>query len=115
MTRKKVDDNPGGSYRSRAGISASFRQGSKGKYIRNGKTISGRLHDELVMMDIDQGMYFSLNPVATRIWDLLENPLNLDDLCRLLYEEYEVEPVECQQDVEAYIAEMISLGLILKC
>ena len=50
-------------------------QECKTKYVRNSKTISGRLHDEMVMMDIEQGKYFSLNPVATRIWDLLESPL----------------------------------------
>ena len=47
------------------------------KYIRNSRTISGRLHDELVMMDMEKGKYFSLNPVATRIWDLLEKPLDI--------------------------------------
>jgi len=42
------------------------------KYTRNNDTIQGRLNDELVMMDIEKGKYFSLNPVATHIWDLLE-------------------------------------------
>ena len=67
-------------------------QDRRTKYVRNSKTISGRLHDELVMMDLDQGKYFSLNPVATRIWDLLEKPLMADELCMVLIDEYDVEP-----------------------
>ena len=84
------------------------------KYIRNNKTISGRLSDELVMMDMEKGMYFSLNPVATRIWDLLEKPLTLDDLCGLLMEEYEVGEEQCRSEVGEVIAEMVRLGVVLK-
>jgi hypothetical protein len=89
-------------------------QDGKTKYIRNTKTISGRLHDELVMMDLDQGKYFSLNPVATRIWDLLEKPFSLEDLCACLMDEFEVEPEQCLADTEELLTEMVKLGLILE-
>lgn len=82
------------------------------KYFRNSKTISGRLHDELVMMDIDQGKYFSLNPVATRIWELLEQPMLPGELCNLLMEEYEVGADQCREEVEELLAEMVRLGIV---
>jgi len=82
------------------------------KYIRNSKTISGRLHDELVLMDIDKGKYFALNPVATRIWDLLEQPLSVRELCDRLTEEYETQQAECIHDVEEHLDEMNKLGLV---
>jgi hypothetical protein len=84
------------------------------KYIRNSKTISGRLHDELVMMDLDQGKYFSLNPVATRIWDLLEKTMAADELCIVLIDEYDVEPERCRIEVEEHLAGMVRLGLVLE-
>lgn len=83
------------------------------KYARNNKTISGRLHDELVMMDLEQGKYFSLNPVATTIWELLETPRSMEELCWDLMEKYEVEPPRCFREVEEHLAEMGKLGLIL--
>jgi len=82
-------------------------------YIRNSKTISGRLHDEIVMMDLEQGKYFSLNPVATRIWDLLERELTVEELCVLLKEEYEVESRQCIEDVSEHLGEMVRLGLVI--
>ena len=82
-------------------------------YKRNNETISGRLDDEIVMMDIQRGKYFSLNPVATRIWDLLEKPLSLDALCNLLMEEYEVSADRCCTEVQEYLDEMEKLGMIL--
>jgi len=84
------------------------------KYIRNSNHISGRLSDEIVMMDIEKGKYYSLNPVATRIWDLLEKPLSLDELCGLLMEEYEVDEEQCRAEVTEVISEMVKLGVVLK-
>jgi hypothetical protein len=82
-------------------------------YQRRSETISGRLNDELVMMDIDKGKYFSLNPVATSIWDKLEKPLSLDALCRLLMDEYEVSEEQCRMEVKEYLDEMEKLGMVL--
>ncbi len=81
------------------------------KYKRNAKTISGRLHDELIMMDIEQGKYFSLNPVATRIWDLLAEPATIEEICSVLTEEYDVSDEQCGTEVSEYLDQMISLGL----
>ncbi|RPA66619.1 PqqD family protein [Cyclobacteriaceae bacterium YHN15] len=84
------------------------------KYIRNNETISGRLHDETVMMDIEQGKYFSLNPVATRIWDLLEKESSLEELVEELLSEFEVDEAQCRKDVSDYLQEMEKLRLIKK-
>ncbi len=84
------------------------------RYVRNSKTISGRLHDELVMMDIAQGKYFSLNQVATRIWDLIEKPRILEEICAILIDEYDVDPVQCMESVEEHLENMAALGIVLK-
>lgn len=65
------------------------------------------------MMDIEQGKYFSLNPVATRIWDLLEKPLTEDELCMILIDEYDVEPERCLLEVSEHLKDMLRMGLIL--
>jgi hypothetical protein len=66
------------------------------------------------MMDIEKGKYFSLNPVATSIWELLEVPRDVNELCSLLMESYEVDIEQCRLEVEEYLAEMGKLGLILE-
>jgi hypothetical protein len=83
-------------------------------FIRNDETISGRLNDEMVMMDIHKGKYFALNPVATRIWDLLDQPVSTKEICTLLLEEYDVEASRCFKEVREYLEEMVKLGLILQ-
>jgi hypothetical protein len=82
------------------------------RFTRSSRPITGRLHDELVMMDPVQGKYFSLNPVATRIWDLLEKPLDMDGICRVLMEEFEVDESRCRDEVSEHVDEMVRMGLI---
>ncbi len=82
------------------------------KYIRNNESVSGKLQDEQVILDIEKGKYFSLNPVATSIWEILEQPLSVDHLCKKLIEEYDVEPKKCSEETIAYIQKMIKLGLV---
>ena len=82
------------------------------KFIRISDTLSGRLSDELVMLDIKKGKYFTLNNVATRIWDLLENALDTSELCDILENEYEVDHDHCFKEVKEYLEEMLKLDLI---
>jgi len=81
-------------------------------FIRNNETISGQLNDDLVMVDIEKGSYFSLNSVATRIWELLENPLSSESLYDALLAEYDVTPEQCRTEVNEYLEKMKELGLI---
>jgi len=67
----------------------------------------------MVMMDIDQGKYFSLNHSATAIWEHLEKPLTIEELCSVLTDEYAVDAVQCRTEVEEHLAEMVSIGLVL--
>jgi hypothetical protein len=114
MNVTKGDKKVGGVSRPKDLNSAPCHEKHVTKYVRNSKTISGRLHDELVMMDIDQGKYFSLNPVATRIWDLLKEPVALEDLCSFLMDEYEVNNDQCLAEVGNHLREMVKMGLVLR-
>ena len=81
-------------------------------YQRSSDTISGALHDQIVMMDIKRGTYYSLNTVATRIWELLEQTRTAEALCEVLVDEFDVEPSQCHQEVMKILAEMQKLNLV---
>jgi hypothetical protein len=82
------------------------------KYTRKIDAISSKLQEEQVILDIEKGKYFSLNPVATLIWEILEQELSIESICEKLLDEYDVEPERCKQETNAYIQEMMKLGLI---
>jgi hypothetical protein len=84
------------------------------KLQKNNKTLSGRLLDEVIMLDMDKGKYLYLNSVATRIWDLLENPVSMDEICSKLMEEYDVDPKRCRSDVNEIVKKMIQSGMVVQ-
>jgi hypothetical protein len=82
------------------------------KYIRNKELITADLEEDLVMLDIDQGKYFSLNPIGKKIWELLETEASLDEICSKLLLEYDVSMEECTNDVKNHLEELAQLKLI---
>jgi Coenzyme PQQ synthesis protein D (PqqD) len=78
---------------------------------RHPDMLSAEIGGEAVMMSIEKGAYFGLNPVATRIWDLIEQPKSLSELIAAILGEYEVSAEQCEADVREFTADMIERGL----
>jgi hypothetical protein len=49
------------------------------------------LDAEAVLLNLKSGVYFGLNPVGTRAWQLLAEHRTLNRVCDVMIEEYEVE------------------------
>lgn len=79
---------------------------------RNESILFSELEDKLLMMSIDNGEYYSLDSIAARIWELIETPKSIEQLCSILVKEYDVRPDTCEQDVVEFIEKMQSLGII---
>ena len=66
-------------------------------------------------MSNEADSYFGLEPVGSRIWELLsKKPGTIKELVALLREEYEVEEEQCAEDVQDFIKEMLAKKLIQK-
>ena len=71
------------------------------------------VHDELMMLNVEQGAYYSLDPIAADIWKLLEQPTRVQDLVDQLQKRYAVEAAQCQADVLSFLGELQQNGMIL--
>ncbi len=69
--------------------------------------------DELVMMDASQGQYFGLNAIANVIWKLLATPKSVDELVVLLIQQFEVSELQCRQETELLIQQLLDKQFIL--
>ena len=65
-----------------------------------------------MLMSIEAGRFFSLNPIGSRIWALVEQPARVRDVCATLVAEYEVSPEQCQADVADFIDRLAEAGLV---
>ncbi len=79
---------------------------------RDAGRVFTRLGDEVVLLDLENDVYLKLNEVAARIWDLLEQPRQVQELLAILLEEYRVEPAQLEQDLYRFLQEMLQRGLV---
>ncbi len=70
--------------------------------------LSGRVGDELVMMNADSSEYINLSETGGRISELLEKPCALGELCELVAEEYDVTAEQAAADMAHFIEDMRS-------
>ncbi len=79
---------------------------------RNNELTFNLLDNEVVMMNLERGEYYGLNPIGSRIWELLAEATTLENLINKLTEEFDVSFEQCQTDSEEFINDLIEKGLI---
>ena len=70
------------------------------------------LAGETVLLHLDTGVYFGLDPVGTRIWQLLQEHRQLQDVLPALVQEFEVEEEQCRADLLQFGLTLCSHGLL---
>lgn len=79
---------------------------------RNPAILFTELDDTVVMMDVDEGKYYELDPVGTRIWFLLDTARPIAEVCDTLVEEYEVTLDVCRCDVLEFVQDARAQGIV---
>ena len=83
-------------------------------FTRNDGWLAALVGEELVMMSADSGAYLGLNDVGARIWQIIETPMALPDICAALAAEFETTPEACQADVEGFLEELERRGAVTR-
>ncbi len=84
------------------------------KYSRNQQVIDGELDNNQVMMHLEKGKYFGLNPIGKRIWDLIEQPKSFKELTIALLSEFDVTEEQCSQEVRNFLGKAVECDIIVK-
>lgn len=74
--------------------------------------LTGEADDEIVMMHVESGRYYGLKAVAGFIWKLLDTPRTVGEICSAIEREYEVESIQCRQDVLSFVQQMMDQGWV---
>jgi hypothetical protein len=80
---------------------------------KNPAIISSKMDDEVVMMSIEKGNYYGLNPVAAEIWEMVTEPLTVQSICDKLMDAFEVSQEQCYNEVLVFIEKLGNEGLIV--
>jgi hypothetical protein len=57
-------------------------------------------------------LYFAINRVGVRIWDLLAEPQSLETLAAALATQFEVTEAQCRQEAEAFLRQLTEQDLV---
>ena len=74
--------------------------------------LSQEVSGETVLLDLNHENYFGLNEVGTRIWQLLQEQDDLEEIYNILLGEYEVDAEKLKNDFDGIINELIEIKLI---
>lgn len=83
------------------------------KMVIPAQVMSRQVGEETVILDLGSGMYFGLDPVGARIWQLIAEGHQVDAVVSRLLSEFEVAEDQLRQDVDNLVSELVSRGLIV--
>lgn len=78
----------------------------------NKEVLFQELQGEAVLLNLSSGMYFGLDPVGTRIWQLIGEHGKLSDVVQVMVDEFEVGEDRCAADLLALVAELQENDLV---
>jgi hypothetical protein len=71
-----------------------------------------RHNEDAYLMDAERGLYYTLNEVGGRVWELLAAGEPMIEVLRVLGDEYKVDEEILEADVAALLREMRTATLI---
>lgn len=80
--------------------------------VASAEQVSCPLGDEAAILNLKNSVYYGMNPVGARVWELLKQPKSVGELRDLLLHEYEVDQERCEDDLLALLQKMREEGLI---
>jgi hypothetical protein len=86
-------------------------------YVRSNSVVSRVIAGETLIVPVRGGVgdlasIYSLNEVASSIWNAIVQPCSKDRIVERIEEEFVGERWQVEHDVESFLAEMQSAGLV---
>jgi hypothetical protein len=87
------------------------------RFVRSNSLVSRVIAGETLIVPVRKGVgdlasIYSLNEVASCIWEAIAQPRPKTEIAQLVEEQFEVDPTQVERDVEAFLDEMRSAGLV---
>jgi hypothetical protein len=67
---------------------------------------------EAAILSMQNGIYYGLDTIGARVWNLIQQPQSVADLREAILSEYDVEPARCERDLLDLLQALLAEGLI---
>jgi hypothetical protein len=76
--------------------------------------ITRELSGETVLLNLESGVYYGLDTVGTRVWQLLTQGRTIAGVCDTMIEEYDVAAQVLHADVMRLVGELHDRGIVTR-
>ncbi len=80
--------------------------------VASKRQVSSDLGGEAAILDLEGGVYYGLDEVGARIWEMIQEPRPASEVRDALIEEYDVEPERCERDLLALLQRLAEERLV---
>ena len=80
--------------------------------VRDTTLAAANVDGRTVLLSLNAGAYFDLNPVATEIWDMLSQPCRVSEIFSSLSERHAVDGETLARDVTLFLQNLIEEQLV---
>ena len=77
------------------------------------RQVSCQIDGEAALLHLDQGVYYGLNKVGARVWQLVQEGSTLTDLRAAICREYEIDEAQCERDLRELIEGLLEAELVV--
>ena len=81
--------------------------------VASDRQLSTTLADEVIILGLDDSIYYGLSGAGTRIWDLLQTERTIAEIVDTITAEFEADRERVAADLDALLADLQSRGLIV--
>lgn len=82
---------------------------------RNDDVVFSEVEGETVIMNVETGKYFNFTSVTSYIWDLMEHPVKVSEICSALLDKYNVSNEQCEKETLTVLNELLKEEIINIC
>ena len=75
--------------------------------------VSSDMGGEAVILGLNRGVYYGLDPVGTFVWNLIQKPRTIASIRDAILDEYDVDPEQCERDLFALLEQLTAEGLVV--
>src|SRR5712671_1222156 len=74
--------------------------------------VSCDLAGEAAILNLKNSVYYGLDPVGARVWQLVQEPRTIGQIRDVLRAEYDVEEAQLEADIRDLLQELAAQGLV---
>ncbi len=79
--------------------------------VRTAGLLTAPVDDEIVILNPGRDNYVGLDAVGRAVWNLIEQPYEVAELCRKLSQDFDATPEQIAADVLPFLAEIADEGI----